>query len=71
MTWHSLIHGPEAWLGLAIWAVGAMCGIAASWAAVSIGDRREERREHNQSDMDRPGERGGGNPAGRDPRGEQ
>lgn len=64
MTWFSILHGPEAWLALAIWGIGAMCGVAISWAAIEISDRREESREHNQSDLDRSHERGGGPPAG-------
>ena len=71
MTWYSIIHGPEAWLALAIWGVGAFCGVAASWAAIEISDRREETREHNQPDLDHPGECGGGPPAGRDITGER
>ena len=71
MTLYSLLHEPEVWLGIAIWAVGAFCGVAASWAAVEIGDRREERREHNQPDLDRSPERGGGTPAGGADQGER
>lgn len=67
MTWYSILHGPEAWLALAIWGVGAMCGVAASWAAIEISDRREETREHDKPDLDSAHERGGGPPAGRDP----
>ena len=68
MTWFSILHGPEAWLALAIWGAGAMFGVAASWAAIEISDRREETRsEHDKSDLDRSHERGSGPPAGRDP----
>ena len=65
MTWYSIIHGPEAWLAIAIWGAGAMFGVAASWAAIEISDRREETREHDKSDLDRSPERGGGPAAGR------
>lgn len=53
MTLYSLLHEPEVWLGIAIWAIGAACGVAASWAAVEIGERRET-RESAASDVDRP-----------------
>lgn len=67
MTWHSLLHGPEAWMGIAIWAIGAFCGVAASWAAIEISDRREK-RESAASDLDHPGERNNGaSPGGADP----
>ena len=59
MTWYSIIHGPEAWLAVAIWGIGAMCGIAASWIAIEINDRRE-RHESAESDLDCPGCGGGG-----------
>ena len=71
MTWYSIIHGPEAWLAIAIWGAGAMFGVAASWAAIEISDRREETREHDKSDLDHPGKRGGGPPAGRGSQGER
>ena len=45
MTIYTIIHGPEFWLALAIWGVGAMCGVAISWAAIEISDRREEDRQ--------------------------
>ena len=45
MTWYSIVHGPELWLAVAVWGIGAMCGIAASWAAIEISERREERHE--------------------------
>lgn len=60
MTWYSIIHGPEAWLALAIWGAGAMFGVAASWAAIEISDRRERQHESAAPDMDHPGGSGRG-----------
>lgn len=61
MTWYSIVHGPEAWLAVAIWGIGAMCGVAASWIAIEINDRREERQhESAASDLDCPGSGGSG-----------
>lgn len=70
MTWHSLLHGPEAWMGIAIWAIGAFCGVAASWAAIEISDRREK-RESAASDMDHTGQRERGASPGRADPGER
>lgn len=67
MTLYNFIHGPETWLAIAIWAIGAFCGVAVSWAAIEISDRREK-RESAASDMDHPGERNNGaSPGGADP----
>ena len=42
MTIYNIIHGPEIWLAIAIWGIGAMSGIAATWIAIAINDRREK-----------------------------
>ena len=66
MTVYNIIHGPEFWLAVAIWGIGAMCGIAASWAAIEINDRREERLESDTSRLDNSGGGGGGSAPRRD-----
>ena len=68
MTWYSIVHGPEFWLAVAVWGIGAMCGIAASWAAIEISERREERHESAAFDLDHTGDGGRGTaPRGADP----
>lgn len=42
--WSVFIHGPEFWLGVAIWGIGACFGVLFSWAAVSISDRKEKQK---------------------------
>ena len=39
ITLHSILHGPEIWLAIALWAVGAACGVIVSWIAAEIGER--------------------------------
>lgn len=57
ITLYSILHGPEIWLAIAIWGFGAACGVAVSWAAVEISDRREERRHESAAPaLDHPAE---------------
>lgn len=57
ITLYSILHGPEIWLAIAIWGFGAACGVAVSWAAVEISDRREERRQQSAAPaLDHPAE---------------
>lgn len=42
--WSVFIHGPEFWLGVAIWGLGACFGVLFSWAAVSISDHKENQK---------------------------
>lgn len=56
--WGVFLHGPEFWLGVAIWSVGACFGIILSWAAIALNDRREENNhEPITSALDRAAER--------------
>ena len=63
MTWYNILHEPETWLAIAIWAVGAFCGVAVSWAAIEISERRET-RESASSDVDRASFDGSGDGTG-------
>ena len=65
MTWYSIIHGPEFWLAVAIWGFGAFCGVAASWAAIEISDRREERQHESAASIVDSTRSGGGGAAPR------
>ena len=62
MTIYNIIHGPEFWLAVFVWGIGAFCGIAAAWAAIEISDRREEdrQREPDSFVLDNPGGSGRG-----------
>ena len=37
-----LLTGPEIWLAIAIWAIGAACGMAWTWILWGIDKKRDE-----------------------------
>lgn len=74
--WSVIFHGPEFWLGVAIWGVGACCGIVFSWAMVALGDRMEEKRNESAAPAvdrtaERPGRDDGGSAADSESGGQQ
>ena len=42
MTLFNIIHGPEAWIAITIWASGAICGICAMWLAWGFDKGRKK-----------------------------
>lgn len=64
ITAYNILHGPEFWLAVAIWGIGAACGVGASWAAIEIDSKaiekemadlkEEESNESMAPALDRP-----------------
>lgn len=43
MTLYNIIHGPEIWIAIMIWCIGAACGIVWTWVMVKIAERGGKR----------------------------
>ena len=57
--WSVFLHGPEFWLGVTIWGMGAAFGIVFSWLMTTVKKKEEKEHEPTAPAVDRAAEHPG------------